>query len=356
MADHTGAPDRRNRIPSLLDMMSRGWIDKALDKAMDATVLPGYSRIGIAVRRSFWDQPAEAGLAGRRVLVTGASSGIGAAACELFARGGAEVHMLVRNRDKGERERERIAAAAAIDGERLHVEVCDLSRLASVRSFAEEFGGRIDELNVLVNNAGVMPPRRERTEEGIELTFATNVLGPYLLTELLLPQLRRGAPSRVINVSSGGMYTEGLDADDLQLEDREYDPPAFYAHTKRCEVVLTELWDRRLAGSGVSFHSMHPGWADTPGVATSLPTFRRIMRPILRDSFDAADTIVWLAGAEEPGRDTGRFWHDRETRPTHRLPRTRETEDERNRLWSRCRAMAGLTPSAGPRTSSPAPP
>ncbi len=195
---------------------------------------------------------------------------------------------------------------------------------------------------MLVNNAGVMPPRRERTDEGIELTFATNVLGPYLLTDLLLPLLRRGAPSRVINVSSGGMYTERLDAEDLQLERRDYDPPAFYAHTKRCEVILTELWDERLAGSGVSFHSMHPGWADTPGVETSLPTFRRVMRPVLRDSFEGADTVVWLAGADEPGRNGGRFWHDRATRPTHRLPRTRETAEERERLWQQCRTLAGL--------------
>jgi NAD(P)-dependent dehydrogenase (short-subunit alcohol dehydrogenase family) len=314
-------------------------------------VLPGYSRIGIAVRKRFWDEPPEAGLQGRRVMVTGASSGIGAAACELFARGGAEVHMVVRNREKGERVRDEIAGAEGVDGERLHLEVCDLSSLASVRSFAAEFSEREGELNVLVNNAGIMPPSREHTEEGFELTFATNVLGPYLLTELLLPLLRRGAPSRVITVSSGGMYTERLDADDLELEHRDYDPPAFYAHTKRCEVILSELWDERLAGSGISFHSMHPGWADTPGVETSLPTFRRVMRPVLRDSFQGADTIVWLAGAEEPGRETGRFWQDRAQRPTHRLSRTKETAAERERLWDQCRALTGLEDDPPPAAS-----
>jgi NAD(P)-dependent dehydrogenase (short-subunit alcohol dehydrogenase family) len=306
---------------------------------MDLAVLPGYSRVGIAVRKTFWDAPAEAGIAGRRVLVTGASSGIGTAACELFARGGAEVHMLVRNREKGERARDGIAGR--VEGARLHLEICDLSSLASVRAFAQEFGERVGDLHVLVNNAGVMPPRRERTDEGVELTFATNVLGPYLLTELLLPALRRGAPSRVVTVSSGGMYTERLDAGDLQLARRDYDPPRFYAHTKRCEVILSELWDERL-GNGISFHAMHPGWADTPGVQDSLPTFRRVMRPILRDSFEGADTIVWLAAADEPARKSGRFWHDRAVRPTHRLPRTRETAEERKRLWEECRVLAGL--------------
>ena len=307
---------------------------------MDLSVLPGYSQVGIAIRKTSWEKPAEAGIEGKRVLVTGASSGIGAAACELLARGDAEVHMLVRSREKGERVRGEIAAA--VDGARLHLEICDLWSLASVRALAAQFAEREGELNVLVNNAGVMPPRRERTDEGVELTFATNVLGPYLLTDLLLPVLRRGAHSRVITVSSGGMYTERLDADDLQLERRDYDPPAFYAHTKRCEVILSELWDERLPEGGVSFHSMHPGWADTPGVETSLPTFRRVMRPILRDSMEGADTIVWLAAADEPAGKSGRFWHDRAARPTHRLPRTRETAQERERLWEQCRTLAGL--------------
>ena len=309
---------------------------------MDLTVVPGFSRVGIAVRRAFWDD-AELGVEGRRVLVTGASSGIGAAVCELFARRGAEVHMLVRNRAKGERVLDGIVKAGTIDSDRLHLEGCDLSSLASVRAFAADFREREGELNVLVNNAGVMSPRRELTDDGIELTFATNVLGPQLLTDLLLPLLRRGAPSRVIDVSSGGMYTERLDAEDLQLEHRDYDPPAFYAHTKRCGVILTELWNERLVGSGVSFHSMHPGWADTPGVQTSLPTFRRVMRPLLRSPFEGADTIVWLAGADEPGRNGGHFWHDRAARPTHRLRRTRETAEERESLWEQCRGMAGLS-------------
>ncbi len=317
-------------------------ISNLLDKAMDLTVLPGYSRIGIAVRRGFWSEQAEAGLEGRRVLVTGASSGIGAAACHLFARGGADLHMLVRDRAKGEGVRDSIAAATGSD--RIHVEVCDLSSLASVREFATGFAERHSDLHVLVNNAGVMPQQRTHTDEGFELTFATNVLGPYLLTDLLLPLLRAGAPSRVINVSSGGMYTEGLDAADLQLERREYDPPAFYAHSKRCEVLLTELWDERLAGSGVSFHSMHPGWADTPGVETSLPTFRRVLGPVLRNAAEGADTIVWLAGADEPARRAGRFWHDRVVRPTHRLPRTRSGDADREQLWRQCRSLAGLGP------------
>jgi NAD(P)-dependent dehydrogenase (short-subunit alcohol dehydrogenase family) len=211
-----------------------------------------------------------------------------------------------------------------------------------VREFAERFAAEQPELHVLVNNAGVMPPERARTEEGFELTFATNVLGPFLLTASLLPSLRRGAPARVVSVSSGGMYTSRLDADDLQLERRDYDPPRFYAHTKRCEVVLTELWAERLRGEGIAVHAMHPGWADTPGVRSSLPRFHTLMGPLLRDAGQGADTIVWLASAAEPGERPGLFWHDRVPRPTHRLPRTREAGGDRRRLWDECVRMSGV--------------
>jgi NAD(P)-dependent dehydrogenase (short-subunit alcohol dehydrogenase family) len=248
--------------------------------------------------------------------------------------------MLVRNRERGEDARAQISEATGSD--RLTVEICDISSLASVREFAAAFTADHPELHVLVNNAGVMPPHRTETPEGFELTFATNVLGPFLLTDLLLPALRRGAPSRVVNVSSGGMYSQRLDADDLQLRGRDYDPAAFYAHSKRCEVILTELWAEHLRGTAISVNSMHPGWADTPGVQTSLPRFRKLMRPLLRDADQAADTIFWLASAPEPAAHPGLFWHDREPRPLHRVPWTRETPGDRERLWTECERLAGV--------------
>lgn len=297
-----------------------------------------------------WDS--EIDLDGRSVLVTGASSGIGAAACERFARAGATVHMLVRDRERGERSRAEIAARTGND--RIELELCDISSLASVRELGRRFEAERPDLHALINNAGVMPPERTHTDEGVELAFATNVLGPFLLTALLLPALRRGAPSQVVNVSSGGMYSRRLDVDDLQLERRQYDPPAFYAHTKRCEVILTELWAERLRGSGVGVHSMHPGWADTPGVQTSLPRFRTVMRPLLRDADEAADTIVWLAADPEPATRPGLFWHDRAPRPTHRVPWTRESESDRWRLWDACARMSGLDDPLASAEASPA--
>lgn len=315
-----------------------------LDRALDFTVVPGYSRVGYSVRKRMWKREPEAGVAGSTVLVTGAGGGIGAAACELFARGGATVHMLVRDPERGEKTRAEVARRSGSD--RLELEICDVSSLASVREFATTFARERDEIHTLVHNAGVMPPERTHTADGLELAFATNVLGPFLLTGMLLATLRAGSPSRVINVSSGGMYAQKLCADDLQLDRREYDPTRTYSHTKRCEVILAELWAERLRGSGVGVHSMHPGWADTPGVQTSLPRFRSLMRPLLRDAEQGADTIVWLAGAPEPARQAGRFWHDRAPRPTHRVPWTRESEADRASLWAECVRLSGWDEAA----------
>jgi len=314
-------------------------IPSLVDRALDWTVVPGYSRFGYAVRSRAWDDAELGSLDGWSVLVTGASSGIGAATAERLARLGATVHMLARDPERGEDARARISERTGSD--RLVLQLCDLSSISAVREFATRFAAEHPELHALVNNAGAMPPERVLTDEGIELTFATNVLGPFLLTNLLMETLRRGAPSRIVNVSSGGMYTQRLHADDLQLAGREYDPAAFYAHTKRCEVVLTELWAERLRGSAVSVHSMHPGWADTPGVQASLPRFRKLMRPLLRDADQAADTVVWLASAQEPAERSGLFWHDREPRPVHRAPWTRESPADRARLWDECARLSG---------------
>ncbi len=219
-----------------------------------------------------------------------------------------------------------------------------LSSLASVREFAFDFLASDASLDVLINNAGVLPAERTHTEEGFELTFATNVLGPFLLTALLLPALRRSAPSRVVNVSSGGMYTARIDLDDPQLQRRDFDGARFYAHTKRAQVILSEEWGRRLADDGITVHSTHPGWVATPGVAASLPRFNRVMGPLLRDASAGADTIVWLAGSTDAARTTGEFWHDRRPRPKHRFPWTRETPAERSRFFDLCEGLCGLPP------------
>jgi len=303
-----------------------------VDRTLDLTVAPGYSRLGYAIRsRAFEELPR---MDGRVALVTGATSGIGLVTAEGLSALGASVHLTARDAERGEQARERAGAERSW--------LCDLSSMRSVRDFARRFTADQPELHLLVNNAGTLLAERELSGDGHELALATNVLGPFLLTGLLVPALRAGAPSRIVNVSSGGMYTQRLRVDDLQSERGAYDGAAVYARHKRAQVVLTELWAERLSGTGVTVHAMHPGWVDTPGLERSLPRFHRLTKPVLRDAEQGADTIVWLGAAEEPGRSSGEFWHDRRTRPTHILPGTRETAGERQRLWTECVRLTGL--------------
>jgi dehydrogenase/reductase SDR family member 12 len=306
------------RLPSLLDT------------ALDRTFV-GYGNLGYLARRPGWQDELPR-LDGKVAIVTGAKTGLGRATAAGLARLGATVRMAVRGREEGERVKAQLEAE--VPGADLAVDVLDVSSLADVRAYAAAFEG---PLHLLVHNAGVMPAEREETEEGHERMLATHVLGPHLLTRLLRPAMPRGA--RVIWVASGGMYGQRLRADDLQYLRGEYKPATGYARTKRAQVVLSELWAQELRGDGIASHAMHPGWADTPGIATSLPGFHRLTRPLLRSHEQGADTVVWLASADEPGRSSGRFWHDRRERPTHYAGRTREDVADRRALWDACEAL-----------------
>jgi NAD(P)-dependent dehydrogenase (short-subunit alcohol dehydrogenase family) len=311
-------------------------ISPLLDTVLDRTVLAGYTNVGYALRSRGWDDDALRSMSGKSVLVTGATSGLGLAAAEGFARLGAEVTLVARDAERGEHARARVAELG--DGE-AHLELCDLAKLASVRDLARRLDARSDRLDVLVHNAGVLAEERALTEDGIELTFAVNVVAPFLLTRLLTEKLAASAPSRIITVSSGGMYTQRLHTDDLQNADGEFNGTTAYARTKRAQVLLTQEWARRLADRGIIAHAMHPGWADTPGISASLPRFYRFSRPLLRSPAQGADTIVWLGAAEEAAASSGGFWHDRRRRPTSLLPWIRETAADRSALWGECERL-----------------
>lgn len=308
-----------------------------LDELLDATVVGSYTRLGYRLRSRRW-KPLDTSLTGKTVVITGATSGLGRAAAAGLAELGARVVLVGRDPHKAAAAADRITAGTG--GAEVGVYLADLSSMTDVRRLAGELLAAEAHIDMLVNNAGVLFPERRLSEEGIELTLATNLLSHFLLTSLLLPRLRASAPARIINVSSGGMYTQRIDVDDLQSENG-YRGSVAYARTKRGQVILTEMWAEAEAESGVVVHAMHPGWADTPGVATSLPRFRRLAGPLLRTPEEGADTIVWLAAADEPGGTTGLFWLDRRPRPTYRLPGTRETPADRVRLWDELSRLSG---------------
>jgi dehydrogenase/reductase SDR family member 12 len=306
-------------------------LDAGLDRA-----LMGYSSVGYAVRHRRWaaDDPPPGALRDKLAVVTGARSGIGKAVAIGLAHLGARVVMVVRDREAAHAARAEVVAR--VPGAAVDLEEADVSALASVRELAVRLDTPVD---VLVHNAGVMPPSRQVTAEGNELTLATHVLGPHLLTRRLAPRLAETGAGRVIWVSSGGMYAQRLDLEDLENERRAYRPTDVYARTKRMQVVLAGEWARRLGGEEVDVHAMHPGWVDTPGLSSSLPWFRRLTRPLLRTPAQGADTIVWLAASPEPQGHGGRLWHDRAERPEHYLSRTRETAAERRALWDACERL-----------------
>jgi NAD(P)-dependent dehydrogenase (short-subunit alcohol dehydrogenase family) len=329
--------------PSIEESVStsraRVWLGGALGTLVDPFIVGSFDRIGFEIHALRFDpNDLDVDLGGRRCLVTGANSGIGFETARALADLGAEVVLLCRNRERGEKAAARIRAESG--NARVALEVLDVSNLGDVR----EVGARLAEsrVDVLVHNAGVLPDARTETSDGLELTFATHVVGPFLLTQLLRKQLEDSPDGRLIWVSSGGMYTRGLNLEDPNWKKRAYDGVVAYAETKRAQVVLAELWARELAGTSVVVSAMHPGWADTPAVATSLPRFHRLTRRILRTPAEGADTVVWLA-ASPKARETGRFWFDREARHTHLLPFTRKSEKERHALWKLCEKRARST-------------
>lgn len=284
-----------------------------LDGAMDRALVLGYTRIGSGLRRRWWPaDPAPDALVGKRVVVTGATAGIGLAMARAFVGLGATVHLLGRDPKK---VRRCVAGIAAdVPGADVVGEVCDVGDLGAVADWTDDFSSRVPALDGLVHNAGLMPRDRSETRQGHEVQLATHILGPQLMTERLLPLLRAARGASVVFVSSGGMYSTPLVVDDMESR-RDYNGVRSYARTKRMQVVLADAWARRLAGTDVRVESMHPGWVDTPGVAEYLPRFRIITRPLLRAVADGADTAVWLVATRPPSQP-GHFWHDRAQRPT----------------------------------------
>lgn len=315
-----------------------------VDTLLEATVLGSFTRVGYEVRSRLdcWDSIGEHCMRGRTVVMTGATSGLGAAAARLLAEADASLFLVARDTTRARRTVDELDSLGA--GEVSFV-IADIAEMEAVRGAAEEILARCERIDVLIHNAGSLDAGYDTNSDGRQRTVASQVYGPFLLTSILLAALRAAAPGRVITMSSGGMYTQRLDVDVLEMSPERYRGSVAYARAKRAQVALNELWSNRVTPKEVVFHALHPGWADTPGVAESLPRFRRIMGPLLRTPTQGADTLVWLAADDtEVPTSTGRFWHDRRPRCTH-LPGPLgpgETDAERQRLWQACERATGL--------------
>lgn len=269
---------------------------------------------------------------GKRVLITGPTSGLGlAAACEL-SRLGAELILVGRDEQRLADARDAVLAFSGAAPDSIDLFAAELSLESEVKRVAALIRQQYAHIDVLINNAGALFPERGETVEGNERSLAINLLAPYWLTSELM-DLLVAAKGRVINVASGGMYLQGLRLDDMQYERGSYDGSKAYARAKRALVALTEDWAEQYRSQGVDFHVMHPGWAATPGVSKSLPGFEARMAKYLRDARMGADTIVWLASASEVEGVSGNFWFDRAPHTTSVLPGTAVSSGEREQLW-----------------------
>ncbi len=272
---------------------------------------------------------------GKRVIITGPTSGVGKEIAIQLAELGAEVILACRDVQRGNQVAKEIANQKGSKNA-LVMEV-DTSSQESIRKFAREFRDQYDRLDVLINNAsgnrGTLP--KVNRVDGIELTFATNVLGYFLLAQELLDLLKKSAPSRIINVAS--QYASDLDLDDLQFERRKFESFRAYAQSKACDRLLTWAFARRLEGTGVTVHAM------TPGLITETELYRNSAPELIqrltqysggRTSAQGADTAVWLASDPQFENVSSKFYEDRQEVEC-------EFRNEKNeeKLWKTCEEL-----------------
>ena len=276
---------------------------------------------------------------GKRVIITGPTSGVGKEITLQLAELGAEVILACRDIQRGNEVAAKITRRTG--SKDVVVMEIDTSSQQSIREFAQEFSSKYDHLDVLINNAsgnrGTLP--KVNSVDGIELTFATNALGYFLLTQELLDLLKQSAPSRIINVAS--QYASDLDLDDLQFERRPFESFRAYAQSKACNRLLTWALARRLVGSGVTANAM------TPGLITETELYRNAAPELIqrltrysggRTSAQGADTATWLASDPDLENVSGKFYEDREEVEC-------EFRNEKNeeKLWKICEELVHQT-------------
>jgi NAD(P)-dependent dehydrogenase (short-subunit alcohol dehydrogenase family) len=297
---------------------------------------------------------------GRTAVVTGANSGLGLATARELARAGAHVVMACRNLAKGEQAR--LSIAGAVPGAQLELEELDLSSLASVRAFAQRYGGAHDGLDLLVNNAGVMAPPRAHTADGFELQFGTNHLGHFALTGLLIGSMEGPDDARVVTLSSTAHRTGRIAFDNLG-GDRHYFRWRAYGQSKLANLLFALELERRLRAAGSSTKSMaaHPGYAATNLQFAAPPLLDRLVMKVgnaVIAQSEEMGALPTLYAATEPGLAGGTYvgpdgigeqrGHPKPVSPN----RAARDEDVARRLWDVSEEMTGVRFELGPAAHS----
>jgi NAD(P)-dependent dehydrogenase (short-subunit alcohol dehydrogenase family) len=279
---------------------------------------------------------------GKVALVTGGTSGIGKATAMALAAMGADVVVVGRDRERGERAAAEIRAQT---GSRVDLALADLASQAGVRELAEGFKGRYDRLDVLVNNAGLVQSTRTESPDGLETTLAINHLAPFLLTNLLLDTLKESAPSRVVTVSSEAERWGNIDFDDLQSK-KKYRGFPVYGMTKLANIMFTYELAERLEGTGVTATCMHPGAVNTRFGTNNrgpMTLLFRAFKPFMRTPEQGADTVIWLASSPEVEGVSGRYYADRKVIEPKKIA---NDPAARRRLWEESERLTGIEVTA----------
>ena len=344
---HAGIGRVAELFPSTLDPMTDSAFDgliRALNdhqepishssQLSDKLVLPSmlnFTKRGYLKAQKRWKGLA-VNLTGKNAVITGATSGLGKETAFALGKMGANILVVARNPEKAQKLAEEVTLET---GRTTHTVIANLESIAETHRAAEQIKAIFPKIDILVNNAGALFNERQVTEERLERSLALLLVSPFTLTQDLLPELKAAEQARIINVSSGGMYTQPVFLNDLNYEQGKYDGPQAYARAKRGLVDMTELWSRVYKDTNMTFNAMHPGWADTPAVAESLPSFYRITKPFLRTPKEGADTIIWLAAAKEAQDQNGLFWLDRQPHTTAIFPKTQSSQEKQQKLYAR---------------------
>jgi dehydrogenase/reductase SDR family member 12 len=325
-------------------------VSKIVDSVLECSIAGSFSRAGYETRSRIlhWRPVTDYDMSSKTVIVTGPTSGLGKEVATTLRSLNANLILVARNREKLTELSDELSSASGSGT--IESVVADMGNLSQVEAACVEIASKRESIDALIHNAGALLNAFTRTDDGLETTIASHVVGPFVMTSRLLPLLEK-ANGRVITVSSGGMYSSGVphlrQGGSLEMAESSFNGTKQYALAKRAQVTLNEIWARKI--SNVQFHAMHPGWADTPGVQSALPGFYKVTRALLRTPAQGADTIVWLAAETNLPADSGSFWCDRTVRSLHRLPTTKRTDTEsaRDALWAWCAHLAEVSAASG---------
>ncbi|MFX1390082.1 MAG: SDR family oxidoreductase [Promethearchaeota archaeon] len=274
---------------------------------------------------------------GKICLITGANSGIGKATAIGLAKLNATVVMLSRNKECGEKAQEEIINQTG--NKNIDLLLCDLSSFKQIRKLVDEFKQKYQNLHVLINNAGIMLKKRTLSIDGYEMNFAVHVLGPFLLTNLLLELMKKSAPSRIINIGSAAHKRAKIDFEDLQSEKKKYRLFSVYGVSKLAEILFTYELSRKLEGSGITANAVHPGVVNTNLGRDQSKFSQWFAGRFFKSPEEGAETSIYLASSPEVEGITGKYFVNKESKLSSEESYSSENA---KKLWNFCAEVTNL--------------